>query len=84
MPIKYIVVDHKIIPKSTRQNKYQEIVDKAKLLVGSEALAIGEQTDVSLLSVMSLMRRSGYKTTLRTVNKIKTLYIEKAESKPKK
>jgi hypothetical protein len=84
MPIKYIVVDKKIIPVSTRKSKYQEILDKAKTLKDNEAIAIQEDLETSLISIMSYMRMQNHKVSLRTVNKIKTLYISKAEPKIKK
>lgn len=78
----YVVVDKKIIPMKT--NKYAEILDKVKALTEKEALQIQEGEGVSFQSIMSLMRKAGYKVILSTENKIKYLYIAKAEPKPKK
>lgn len=80
----YIVVNKEIIPKQMRTSKYAELIEKAKVLTEKDALKVQETEGVSLLAVMSLMRKAGYKVTLRTENKVKYLYIAKAEPKQKK
>jgi len=63
------------IPEQKKTSKYQDLIDEAKTLSDDECLQVVEQKDVSITAVMSLMRKEGYKVTLRTVEGKQTLFI---------
>jgi len=63
------------IPEQKKTSKYQDLIDEAKKLTDIECLQVVEQKDVSITAVMSLMRKEGYKVTLRTVDGKQTLFI---------
>jgi len=76
--MEFKTVEKSTIPEtSERTAKYQEILDSAKKLKPEEAIEVNEQKDVSLTSIMSFMRKKGYKITQRTVQGKKSLYITK-------
>lgn len=72
---KFSKVERDAIPEQRKTSKYQDLLDEAKNLSNNEALEVVEQKDVSITAVMSLMRKEGYKVTLRTVDGKQTLYV---------
>ena len=86
----YTVVDKKIIPRQTRESKYAGLVEKANSLSQTDAIQIADSDEISLTSIMSLMRKKGFNVQMRTIDKVKNLFITKTtpkteeQKKPKK
>lgn len=67
-----------------RSSKYADLVEKANSLSSTDAIQIVESDEVSLTSIMSLMRKKGFNVQMRTVDKVKNLFITKATPKTEK
>lgn len=70
------IVDISTIPeKPPRENKYRDVIERAKKLEGTQTIRIVETKEISLPSISSLMYKLKLKVTKRVENKKNVLYI---------